>query len=475
MILQSNNLGDPLHFGQQTDNEIIEVDPNNLSQRKYTGRQLESKAQAVASYLADQGYQPTDRIAIVSANCLEFIVCYLGILKLGAVAVLISSKSSKSQIVDMLQNSNTKFVFADQQIDIDLPIVNLNDELEKILIDRSFDSYQPNNNDIAIILHTAGSTGQPKRVLLTHHARVNMRMIDLDKKRILFAGPFFHIMGINFLDANLYNKHDLVFLKQFDPVAYLKIIDQTRPTGLFGVPSAFSMLVAKEELLKILDLSSVKHMILAGGATSQNLYNRLHQVFDQANISIGYGTTETGPRVFGPHAELPTPPESVGCRRPDVELRLVDGVLQVCSPYMMKGYDDNSHQYTNDGYYITNDVFRVDEHGFYYFVGRNDDMFKSGGNKVFPSEIEQAIEQHSAVDKCVVIPVTDPIKDYKPYAFVTVNTDVAEDTLIDFLSDKLARYQIPRQIWTIGSMPLTAVGKIDKAKLKILAEQQLGI
>jgi acyl-coenzyme A synthetase/AMP-(fatty) acid ligase len=476
MILQSCNLGDSLQFRQQIDSEIIEIDPKDLSQRRYTSQQLESIAQSIASYLFTKGYGPTDHIAIVSGNSLEFIACYLGILKLGAVVMLINAKSSKSQIVDLLQKSNAKFVFSDQQIDIDVPVVNLNDGLEKILVNNFFESYQPDKNDTAVILHTSGSTGYPKRVSLTHHARTTMRWVDDIKQRICFAGPFFHNMGINFLDANLYNKNDLIFLKYFDPAAYLTVIDQHRPTRLLGVPSIFErILIVEKKLLKTLDLSSVRHITLAGSATSESLYNRLQQLFNQAMISIGYGTSETGPTVFGLHTILLTPPGSVGCERPDVALRLVDGVLQVRSPYMIKSHDNNNYEFTKDGYYITNDVFRVDENGFYYFIGRSDDMFKSGGNKLFPSEIEQVVEQHPAVDKCVVIPITDPIKDYKPYAFVTVKENINEDTLICFLSDKLARYQMPRQIWIIDRMPLTVIGKIDKNKLKILAEQKLNI
>jgi acyl-coenzyme A synthetase/AMP-(fatty) acid ligase len=106
---------------------------------------------------------------------------------------------------------------------------------------------------------------------------------------------------------------------------------------------------------------------------------------------------------------------SVGCERDGISYRLVDKILQIRSPMMMKGYDGKNDNFTQDGYYITNDQFEIDQDGFYYFIGRSDDMFKSGGNKIFPSEIERVIEQHLSVDKCVTIPISDPVKDFKPY------------------------------------------------------------
>ena len=140
-----------------------------------------------------------------------------------------------------------------------------------------------------------------------------------------------------------------------------------------------------------------------------------------------------------------------------------------------EGYDDKNSSFTHDGYYITNDQFEIDQDGFYYFLGRSDDMFKSGGNKIFPSEIERVIEQYPGVDKCATLPIKDSIKEFKPYAFVTLmpGSVITSQDLSNFLMDKLARYQQPRQIWILNSMPLTAVNKIDKQQLRVLAEHTL--
>jgi acyl-CoA synthetase (AMP-forming)/AMP-acid ligase II len=478
MKSQLYNLGDILQ-ACDGDSNVVEIDPVNLNQQSSTTKQLESASQSLASYLYKEGYRPYDRIAILADNCLELIICYLAILKLGGIVVMISSKATSSQITSMLQNSAVKLVFTDLSVITDLPVLNLVQIIEKSSDDIQFKSYRPNDNDTAIILHTSGSTGNPRRVEITHRARIGMLANTRPRGTVksLFANPLYHSMGMNSLDMNLYNKNDLFFLRKFDPSAYLKVIDRLRPTNLIGVPSMFSLLTLQHELIPTLDLSSALNIVLSGGATTPTLYNQLTHIFKNANIHIAYGSTELGPGIFGPHKTLPKPPTSVGCEQEGILYRIVDNVLQVKSPSMMKGYDGKNYNFTPDGYYITNDQFEVDQNGFYYFVGRSDDMFKSGGNKIFPSEIERVVEQHPSVDKCVALPIADSVKEFKPYAFITLTpgSDTSAQEIIMFLKDKLARYQLPRQLWILDEFPLSAVNKIDKQKLKVLAEQNLNI
>lgn len=472
-----NNLGDLLHSCSSRQGTVREIDPENMLQRMYTTERLESMSQAVATHLSQMGLQPRERMAIISDNCLEFIICYLAILKLGAVAVMISSKMTQHQIDKMLDDGRIKLIFSDRSLNTDLPVLDFKQGLSQFMIDRPFKSYRPQEQQPAVIMHTSGSTGVPSRVVITHQARIGIFGAITNRQTTLLANPLYHSLGINSLDFNLHNQNDLIFLKKFEPVAYLKTIDCYRPRSLVGVPSMFALLTLQHKLISTLNLSSVEHITLAGGPATQNLVNNLSRIFINAKIHIGYGSTELGPTVFGLHDNLPTPPSSVGCERPGFLYRIVDDVLQVQSPSMMKEYDDKRSNFTSDGYYITNDMFRKDQDGFYYFIGRSDDMFKSGGNKLFPSEIEQVVEQHPYVDKCVVIPVPDYVKEFKPYAFVTVTdpAKITEHSLQDFLIDKLARYQLPRHIWIVESIPINSVNKIDKHKLTLLAEKNLAI
>jgi acyl-coenzyme A synthetase/AMP-(fatty) acid ligase len=147
---------------------------------------------------------------------------------------------------------------------------------------------------------------------------------------------------------------------------------------------------------------------------------------------------------------------------------LIDDVLHVNTKNLTSRLQENSEEY-----FDTRDRFRVDEHGFYYYLGRTDDMLKCSGEKVFPIEVEQVLNQHPAVVESVVIGLDDEIKGQKPYAFVKLSTLVEETHLIDYASSMLAIYQIPKRIWMLDSLPINEIGKIDKKTLRHWAEQNI--
>ena len=161
---------------------------------------------------------------------------------------------------------------------------------------------------------------------------------------------------------------------------------------------------------------------MGSAPVSQSLMQAIHRALPKAAVTNAYGTTEAGPVVFGPHPKgLPQPEMSVGYPHPQVQLRLVDGdnrdamqgVLEMKCPAVMNGYHnrpDVPPPITKDGYYITGDVFRRDENGFHYFVGRTDDMFVSGGENIYPADVERMLERHPGVAQAAVVPVDDEIK-----------------------------------------------------------------
>jgi acyl-coenzyme A synthetase/AMP-(fatty) acid ligase len=173
--------------------------------------------------------------------------------------------------------------------------------------------------------------------------------------------------------------------------------------------------------------------------------------------------------VFGKHPDgRKTPTGSVGYPLPLVETKLIDDVLHVNTKNLTSRLQE-----VGEEYFDTRDRFRVDEQGFYYFIGRADDMLKCGGEKVFPIEVEQVLTQHPAVVESVVIGLDDEIKGQKPYAFVKLSTSVEETRLIDYASSVLATYQIPKRIWSLDTFPINEIGKIDKKTLVQLAQQYI--
>jgi acyl-CoA synthetase (AMP-forming)/AMP-acid ligase II len=213
----------------------------------------------------------------------------------------------------------------------------------------------------------------------------------------------------------------------------------------------------------------------------------IHGALPKAKVTNAYGTTEAGPVVFGPHPKgLPQPDNSVGYPHPKVQLRLVDGgdrnarqgVLEMKCPAVMNGYHnrpDVTPPFTPDGFYITGDVLRRDDNGFHYFVGRTDDMFVSGGENIYPTDVEKMLERHPDVAQAVVIPVDDDIKGTKPVAFVIPKAGHAptEDAIKTYALENAPAYQHPRFVWFVDDLPLASTNKVDRNALRKLAQERV--
>jgi acyl-CoA synthetase (AMP-forming)/AMP-acid ligase II len=227
---------------------------------------------------------------------------------------------------------------------------------------------------------------------------------------------------------------------------------------------------------------------MGSAPVSTGLYQSIRDQFPGAQVTNVYGTTEAGPIGFGPHPNgLDTPPGSLGYPHPEVQFRLrgpqdlaaQEGILEIKCPALMNEYhklpDLTRTALTPDGYYVTGDVFRRDENGFFYFVGRADDMFVCGGENIYPGEVERMLASHPAVQQACVVPVPDEIKWQKPVAFVVARPGaaVSEQELKQYTLLQGPAYQHPRRIWFLKELPLTGANKIDKHALSHLAAGQL--
>jgi acyl-CoA synthetase (AMP-forming)/AMP-acid ligase II len=178
---------------------------------------------------------------------------------------------------------------------------------------------------------------------------------------------------------------------------------------------------------------------------------------------------------------------SVGYPHPQVALRLVadgdrnaaEGVLEMNCPALMNGYHNRTAleaPFTSDGFYITGDVFRRDRNGFHFFVGRTDDMFVSGGENIYPAEVERMLEAHAGVAQAAVVPIEDDIKGQKPVAFVVCKDDqpLDADDIKKFALAKAPAYAHPRFVWFLDELPLASTNKVDRAALRRLAQKRIG-
>jgi len=454
----NNNLGNLINLGKDL-NKIALIDDRG----KVTYKQLHDMSNHAANILkTEKNIKPGDRVGIKGFNSIGFVAAYLGILKTGGVAVLINPVVPESQIDYIAKNDKLKFLWIDPVFPKD-----------KII---DFETYPVKNNDPAVILYTSGSTSNYKGVIRSHRHKMFLRKkvetITGDKEKMLISQSLTWAAGLIQLEMSLIKHNTSVFLGKFDSKKFLKKIFLHKINSASVVPSMLSLILNEKELLSKLDLSSLQFITTSSATISNYLWTETKKIFPQVRLRNVYGSTESGPNIFGEHPTLPTPDLSVGYPLSQIDYRIVDGILQLRSPSTMLGYTNaTSHSLTDDGYFITNDLFRIDENGFYFYLGRADDMFTSGGHNIFPKQIEDVLKQHPGVKDAAVIAIEDDIKGHKPYSFVISQCE--EYVLRSHILNFFPQSHCPRRIWNLEQMPLNINYKIDKKALILKAKTLL--
>ncbi|MET0970369.1 MAG: class I adenylate-forming enzyme family protein [Tardiphaga sp.] len=486
------NLGCIIDPGGERDQiAFIGIDAK-LQEQQCSYGELDDRANAVARGLAARGYAQGDRVAILAANSIDVIAVLLGIMRAGLVAVPMNYRFPNEMIAIVAHDSGARLLFCDQARRASVP-----PDIEHITLDGSgpndlagladpgaFDAFAPVADEPAMILYTSGSTGRPKGVVLSHAAhlwvvRTRQETESLAGERVLIAAPLYHMNALALSFLALADRATTVLLWQFAAVPYIQAIDRHRCTWLTAVPPMIAMMLRERDTLASADLTSVRVIRMGSAPVSKSLLDQIHQLLPNARVMNAYGTTESGPVTFAPHPDgRPNPLFTLGTAHPKVKLRLRDvagnesneGVLEIDSPALLARYHNRPElkpPFTPDGYYVTGDVFRRDDDGFYTFIGRRDDMFVSGGENIYPGDVEAILERHPAVAQASVVPVEDDIKGQKPVAFVVLRSGktATEAELKAFALEHMAAFQHPRRIWFVDALPLASTQKIDRKAL----------
>lgn len=496
------NLGDLIPRDRDLGKTAIIDLGGETAPRKFTYAKLDEMAMGVARALTARGLKCGERIAILSANRAEYLAAYNGIMRAGFVAVPVNFKFPPATIDFILRDCGAKLVFCDPArrsvCPADIPIVCFGarggESFEDFLDHGPFETVVPDPDEPAMFLYTSGSTGIPKGVVLSHRSHIwvvetRLENQELSRHRFLIAAPFYHMNALALSKLSCAGYSTIVLLPQFTAPAFIEAIGRYRCTWLTAVPPMIAMMLRESDLLSRTDLSSVEFVRMGSAPVSASLMEALHRTLPQAAVTNAYGTTEAGPVVFGPDPEgLPQPETSVGYPHPKVELRLVDGdnrdavegELEMKCPAVMLGYHNRPNlppAFTADGFYRTGDVFRRDKNGFFYFVGRADDMFVCGGENIFPSDVERLLERHPDVAQAAVVPVDDDVKGQKPVAFIIpIAGHHADDGEIKrFALGNAPAYQHPRFVWFVERFPLASTNKIDRDALRRMADERMKI
>jgi long-chain acyl-CoA synthetase len=471
---------------------IALIDIGHGAPRSFRYADIERLSNALARGLLRRGLRRGERVAILAANSAEYLIAFLGTMRAGFVSVPLNYKLPAATVNFVVEDADARLVLCDSArqplLHPDVPRIVIDDAFTSLLDDGDFDTVQADSGEPAMFLYTSGSTGRPKGVVLSHQSHLwvleqRANPAPPPGQRVLVAAPLYHMNALSVCQSTLNTGGTIVLLPSFNAPAYIDAASRYRVHALTAVPTMIAMMLREDAAMASADLSSVQSLRVGSAPLSEQLIGQMRQALPYARIVHGYGTTEAGPIVFGPHPDgLGRTPLSPGVAHPSVELRLWrdgavvtdEGVLEMRCPAVMNGYhklpDATRKVLTADGYYITGDVFRRDADGFFFFIGRADDMFVCGGENIYPGEVEKMLERHPAVHQVCVVPLPDELKAYKPVAFVVpqAGAKVCEDDIRQFALANAPAYQHPRRVWFLDELPLAGTNKIDR---KRLAEQ----
>jgi long-chain acyl-CoA synthetase len=464
--------------------------------RPVSYRELDAACNAVARGLVRAGLRSDDRIGILSLNRVEFVMTLLGAMRAGVVPVPVNIKLAADSVGFILGDAGAKLVFVEAALRHLCPpgmraIVYDDagtDTFDSFIDPGPFTAFEPTADSVAIQPYTSGSTGRPKGVLLTHYGQNWSRRIlahtrgTTEHDAILVAAPLYHKNALNAIKQGLTAGAMLPLLPQFNVERYIAAIGHFRCTVISGVPTMMSMVLARKDLLANISTESVRTIMMGSAPSSPQLLRELSVYFPKAEPLVVYGVTEGGPVPLGPHPEgRPRPEGSIGTPYPGTEARLINGAtpdegeLIVKNPGILTAYHnlpDESAKRIRDGWYHTGDVCRRDADGFYFFVGRTDDMFVCGGENIFPIEVERLLERHPAVHQAYVMPFDHELKGKVPYAFIVLRagSSAGEEELKQFALAHGPAYQHPRRVFFLDQLPLAGTNKVDQQRLRTLAD-----
>ncbi len=483
--------------------------------RQLTYREMNDELNRIARMLVDRfQLQPQERVGILANNGIEYLLLLFAIAKLGLIAVVFNHRLTPHELEFQANDSGVKVLIAEccfrQTVEQFIGKTSVRDLL---WIDPSGSSAEPleqqvssyptesvsnesvNGSSPFIICYTSGTTGRPKGAILTQenmfwNAVNNCLAIDLTSSdRVITLLPLFHIGGIGlFAFPTLFAGGTVIVPDRFEPEKALRMITAYQVTVVMGVPTIHDLL-RKSPSFPETDFRSIR-IFYSGGAPCP------HEVISfylERGISFGqgYGLTETSPSVFMLSKEdYARKIGSIGKPVMFCDVRIVDeqrrdvaagevGELLVKGPNVMQGYwkmPEETAAAIQDGWFATGDLVRRDEEGFVYIAGRKKEMIISGGENVYPLEVEQVIGELAAVDEVAVIGAADEKWGEVPVAMIVVKQamELDQETVKNHCEKRLARYKIPAIVHFVSALPKNATGKIDKKALRSQIQNSMG-
>ena len=466
-----------------------------------TYAQLNDQANRVATGLIKMGVKPGEHVGLCAPNSVDWIVFYFGVLKAGAVAVTLSGLLTGDELVNLVNHSKPRFVFTVETKLQELEKLKISGGLEKVICSGgdlslrhlieigtgSFKALDRDRADTVAILYTGGTTGIPKGVMLTHEG---MHFSSLSiayyehstEADLAFCFlPFNHVFGqIHIMNATILSAGCLEMLPAFDLERVLEALGTGRVTKFFAVPTVYVRLLTLSDLKK--KLGRMRYSFSAAASMAMEIVKQWKERTG-LTISESYGMTEAMPITFNHYYPDRHVVGSVGQPVHGVEVQIRDtsgtlleqgqeGEICVRGRNVMKGYLHNpegTHSaFWEGGWLRTGDIGLFDPNNYVYIVDRLKDLIITGGENVYPREVEEQLYTRQEVEECAVVGLPDREWGERVAAFIVPKPghSIVPEELKSFLKSRLSPFKVPKDYFTVSELPESSAGKILKRQIR---------
>lgn len=432
------------------------------------------------------------QVGILMVNSIKTIVAFYATMKIGCIALMINTKYTENEIAGLLEEMDVKIMISDSRWLYKIENIIDRFGIETILTEADhFERGSANGivhcvkniENTAVIMHTSGTTGRPKGVMVTHHnileaAYGYQEVQGLDKTAVtMLSVPLFHILGLSCVTTMFIYLGATIVLSAFYRVDdVLTKIKKYRATHFHSVPAIYLQIIESDYQEK--DLSSLKTTVCGGATISQEAINAFCELAPNATLHLAYGMTETA--GSGTLSEV-----HKGALKavPNVEMKVVDdnhrelpageiGEIVFCGPCIARGRWKADSLPDNNMY--SGDVGYMDEEGHVYVIDRLKDIINRGGEKIFPIQIEENILKYPGVARAAVFAVSSKKYGEVPVAAIVTESgaEVDVEDLRNYLTTKVAKFELPVSIEKIERLPVTQNGKVKKLELRKWAEER---
>ena len=488
--------------------------------KRYTFSQLNERVNRLANALSNLDVKKGDRIAMLQVNCNQFVEAYFATAKLGAIYVPLNFRARGNEIIYMLNTAEANTLLVGERYTglIDSLRSDLTSMRHYISIESKHDGMQyyedmiasspadeaiaeTDDDDTTILMYTAGTTGFPKGVMLSHKSfavyvldNVTPADPELEEKNILTV-PLYHVAGIQAMMAAVYGGRTLVMERQFDAKEWLELVQREKANRAMMVPTMLKQLIDHPDFAKY-DLSSLKVITYGAAPMPLEVIKRALDLFPGVSFINAFGQTETASTIttLGPEDHVISGTEeekerklrrlaSIGRPMADVEMKIIDedgrelptgqvGEIVARGPRVMTGYwkDEEKTEKTIDkgGWVHTSDMGYRDEDGYFYLAGRATDMIIRAGENISPEEVEAVLRAHPKVEEVAVIGVPDEEWGEQPKAIVVLKQGeiVTAEEIMEYCRTNLSSFKRPRSVVFVDELPRNQMGKILKRVLR---------